>query len=76
MLGAGVERGERPAADDAVERIEAVDTLILDHARELAVSASGIIVNPSVPAKNLKEFIAYIKANQDKFLTARPRRHR
>ena len=32
----------------------------------LAVSASGIIVNPSVPAKNLKEFIAYIKANQDK----------
>ena len=32
----------------------------------LAVSASGIIVNPSVPAKNLKEFIAYVKANQDK----------
>jgi tripartite-type tricarboxylate transporter receptor subunit TctC len=32
----------------------------------LAVSASGIIVNPSVPAKDLKEFIAYIKANQDK----------
>jgi tripartite-type tricarboxylate transporter receptor subunit TctC len=32
----------------------------------LAVSASGIMVNPSVPAKNLKEFIAYVKANQDK----------
>jgi tripartite-type tricarboxylate transporter receptor subunit TctC len=32
----------------------------------IAISASGIIVNPNVPAKNLKEFIAYIKANQDK----------
>ena len=32
----------------------------------LAVSASGIIVHPRVPAKNLKEFIAYAKANQDK----------
>src|SRR5262245_36649845 len=32
----------------------------------LAVSASGIIVNPNVPAKTLKEFIAYAKANQDK----------
>jgi tripartite-type tricarboxylate transporter receptor subunit TctC len=32
----------------------------------LAISASGIIVNPQVPAKNLKEFIAYAKANQDK----------
>src|SRR5262249_10706376 len=26
-------------------------------------SASGIMINPSVPAKNLKEFIAYAKAN-------------
>lgn len=32
----------------------------------LAVSASGIIVHPSVPAKTLKEFIAYVKANQAK----------
>ncbi len=32
----------------------------------LAISASGIIVNPNVPAKTLKEFIAYAKANQDK----------
>src|SRR5258705_12327928 len=32
----------------------------------LAVSASGIIVHPSVPAKTLKEFVAYAKANQDK----------
>ncbi|MPZ37359.1 MAG: tripartite tricarboxylate transporter substrate binding protein [Rhizobiales bacterium] len=32
----------------------------------LAVSASGIIVHPSVPAKTLKEFIAYAKANQEK----------
>jgi tripartite-type tricarboxylate transporter receptor subunit TctC len=32
----------------------------------LAVSASGIIVHPSVPAKTLKEFIAYANANQDK----------
>ena len=32
----------------------------------LAVSVSGIIVHPSVPVKNLKEFLAYAKANQDK----------
>ncbi len=32
----------------------------------LAVSVSGIIVHPSVPVKDLKEFIAYAKANQDK----------
>ena len=32
----------------------------------LAVSVSGIIVPPSIPAKNLKEFIAYAKANQGK----------
>jgi len=32
----------------------------------LAISASGIMINPSVPAKNLKEFIAYAKANADK----------
>jgi tripartite-type tricarboxylate transporter receptor subunit TctC len=32
----------------------------------LAVSVSGIIVHPSVPVKNLKEFVAYAKANQGK----------
>jgi tripartite-type tricarboxylate transporter receptor subunit TctC len=32
----------------------------------LAVSVSGIIVHPSVPVKDLKEFIAYAKANQAK----------
>jgi tripartite-type tricarboxylate transporter receptor subunit TctC len=32
----------------------------------LAVSVSGIIVHPSIPVKNLKEFVAYAKANQDK----------
>ena len=32
----------------------------------LAISASGIIVNPKVPAANLKEFVAYAKANQAK----------
>jgi tripartite-type tricarboxylate transporter receptor subunit TctC len=30
----------------------------------LAISASGIILNPQVPAKTLKEFIAYAKKNQ------------
>jgi tripartite-type tricarboxylate transporter receptor subunit TctC len=32
----------------------------------LAVSVSGIIVHPSLPVKDLREFIAYAKANQDK----------
>jgi len=32
----------------------------------LAISASGIIVNANVPAQDLKEFVAYAKANQDK----------
>src|SRR5262245_6497588 len=32
----------------------------------LAVSVSGIIVHPSLPVKDLKEFVAYAKANQDK----------
>jgi tripartite-type tricarboxylate transporter receptor subunit TctC len=32
----------------------------------LAVSVSGIIVHPSLPVKDLKEFLAYAKANQDK----------
>jgi tripartite-type tricarboxylate transporter receptor subunit TctC len=32
----------------------------------LAVSASGIMIHPSVPAKTLKEFVAYAKANANK----------
>src|SRR5215475_331463 len=32
----------------------------------LAISASGIMIHPSVPAKTLKEFIAYAKANANK----------
>jgi tripartite-type tricarboxylate transporter receptor subunit TctC len=32
----------------------------------IAISASGIMVHPSVPAANLKEFIAYAKANTGK----------
>jgi tripartite-type tricarboxylate transporter receptor subunit TctC len=32
----------------------------------LAISASGIMVHPSVPAKTLTEFVAYAKANGDK----------
>jgi len=32
----------------------------------LAISANGIMIHPSVPAKNLKEFIAYAKANTKK----------
>jgi tripartite-type tricarboxylate transporter receptor subunit TctC len=32
----------------------------------IAISASGIMVHPSVPATNLKEFIAYAKANAAK----------
>jgi len=32
----------------------------------LAISASGIIVNANVPVKDLKEFIAYAKANEAK----------
>ena len=30
----------------------------------LAISSNGIIVNPTVPARTLQEFIAYAKANQ------------
>ena len=32
----------------------------------LAISASGIMIHPSVPAKTLQEFIAYAKANANK----------
>lgn len=32
----------------------------------LAISASGIMIHPSVPAKTLKEFVAYAKANASK----------
>jgi tripartite-type tricarboxylate transporter receptor subunit TctC len=32
----------------------------------LAISASGIMIHPSVPAKNLQEFVAYAKANAKK----------
>jgi tripartite-type tricarboxylate transporter receptor subunit TctC len=32
----------------------------------LAISATGIMIHPSVPAKTLKEFIAYAKANASK----------
>src|SRR5215468_6745691 len=32
----------------------------------LAISASGIMIHPSVPAKTLKEFVAYAKANANK----------
>src|SRR5215470_15210277 len=32
----------------------------------LAISASGIMVHPSVPAKTLQEFVAYAKANASK----------
>jgi tripartite-type tricarboxylate transporter receptor subunit TctC len=32
----------------------------------LAISASGIMIHPSVPAKTLKEFIADAKANASK----------
>jgi tripartite-type tricarboxylate transporter receptor subunit TctC len=32
----------------------------------IAISASGIMVHPSVPATNLTEFIAYVKANAGK----------
>jgi len=32
----------------------------------LAISANGIMIHPSVPAKTLKEFIAYAKANANK----------
>src|SRR5262249_13801806 len=32
----------------------------------LAISASGIMIHPSIPAKNLQEFIAYAKANSKK----------
>jgi tripartite-type tricarboxylate transporter receptor subunit TctC len=32
----------------------------------LAISASGIMIHPSIPAKNLQEFIAYAKANANK----------
>jgi tripartite-type tricarboxylate transporter receptor subunit TctC len=32
----------------------------------LAISASGIMVHPSIPAKTLQEFVAYAKQNGDK----------
>src|SRR5262247_3238347 len=32
----------------------------------LAISASGIMIHPSVPAKTLQEFVAYAKANANK----------
>ncbi len=32
----------------------------------LAISANGIMIHPSVPAKTLKEFIAYAKANANR----------
>ncbi len=42
------------------------DPLKFEPVYVLCVSATSIVVHPSVPAKNLKEFIAYAKANPGK----------
>jgi len=41
----------------------------------LAISASGIMIHPSVPAKTLQEFVAYARPMRASCRTARWRRH-
>ena len=54
------------AVNDTAAKNRGYNTANLRAVAIVAISPDVLAIHPSNPAKNLKEFIAYVKANQDK----------